>query len=189
MNAVVSFIKLPELTISENVYDATVSYETNEPNYTQKMAVLTDEQVAAICAELGFESLSEATVYAYNPTTQEILTDFAAFDGWRNVDGDFANHTGDATVPACVKYTDGQNYGCWNINGCEQQTINCYWAIANETKAVLVKIIFSYVLPVGINGIYADLENAVIYDLNGQRVRVPVKGNIYIVNGKKMFLK
>ena len=178
-----------ELEISDNIYELAVEYNTTDESYLNKTVSLTDDQVAAILEELGLASLSDATVYAYNPTTQEFIADFVAFDGWRNVDGDFANHTGDATVPACVKYTDGQNYGCWNINGCEQQTINCYWAIANETKAVLVKIIFSYVLPVGINGIYADLENAVIYDLNGQRVRVPVKGNIYIVNGKKMFLK
>ena len=187
----VTFVKeaQKEIEISENIYEIAVQYNTTDSQYTEQTVSLTDEQVAAILEELEIESLDDATVYGYNPTTQELVTNYAPFDGWRNVDGDFANHTGDATVPACVKYTDGQNYLCYNIAGCDEQTINCYWAIANETKAVLVKIAFSYVLPVGINGFYADLENATIYDLNGQRVRVPVKGNIYIVNGKKMFLK
>ena len=187
----VTFVKeeQKEIEISDNVYEIAVQYNTTDASYVEQSISLSDDQVAAILDELGLESLDQATVYGYNPTTQELVTSYAPFDGWRNADGDFQSHTGDTTVPACVKYTDGQNYLCYNIAGCNEQTINCYWAIANETKAVLVKVAFSYVIPVGINGIYADLENATIYDLNGQRVRVPVKGNVYIINGKKMFLK
>jgi len=43
--------------------------------------------------------------------------------------------------------------------------------------------------PVGINGIYAEkLQNATIYNLNGQRVQSAQKG-LYIVNGKKVVVK
>ena len=59
-------------------------------------------------------------------------------------------------MPACVKYTDGQTYLCYNINGCDPQTIKTYWAIANDTKAVLVEISFTYTGAVKI----ADIEKA-----------------------------
>ena len=43
--------------------------------------------------------------------------------------------------------------------------------------------------PVGINGIYAEkLNNATIYNLNGQRVQNAQKG-LYIVNGRKVVIK
>lgn len=38
----------------------------------------------------------------------------------------------------------------------------------------------------GIEGINADNSNAEIYDLQGRRVMAPVKGNLYIQNGKKV---
>ena len=38
----------------------------------------------------------------------------------------------------------------------------------------------------GIEGINADNSNAEIYDLQGRRVMTPVKGNLYIQNGKKV---
>lgn len=53
-----------------------------------------------------------------------------------------------------------------------------------------VKAIFFDDTATGINGINAggDFENAVIYNLSGQRVSNPSKG-IYIVNGKKVLVK
>jgi hypothetical protein len=35
----------------------------------------------------------------------------------------------------------------------------------------------------------ASTKDAVIYNLAGQRVSAPVKGNMYIVNGKKIMMK
>ena len=45
--------------------------------------------------------------------------------------------------------------------------------------------------PTGIEQIETldDINNAVIYNLNGQRVARPVVGGIYIVNGKKVVIK
>ena len=37
-----------------------------------------------------------------------------------------------------------------------------------------------------VSGINADNSNAEIYDLQGRRVMAPVKGNLYIQNGKKV---
>ena len=43
----------------------------------------------------------------------------------------------------------------------------------------------------GIDGVQIemDITKQVIYDLNGRRVTSPVKGNIYIINGKKVVIK
>ena len=41
-------------------------------------------------------------------------------------------------------------------------------------------------VPTGIEGINAENSNVEIYDLQGRRVMTPVKGNLYIQNGKKV---
>ena len=41
-------------------------------------------------------------------------------------------------------------------------------------------------VPTGIEGINAENSNVEIYDLQGRRVMAPVKGNLYIQNGKKV---
>ena len=187
----VTFVEVPEVVIeiSENVIQTSVTYGSLEASYVEKSIALTDEQVAAICTELEIASLDEADVYGYNPTTQELISNYAAFDGWRNADGDFQNWTGNATVPACVKYTDGRTYLCYNINGVEPQTIKCYWAFATETKAVLVEISFIYVEGDGINGINTAGQNATIYDLSGRKIQKIQRGGIYVINGKKVAVK
>jgi len=40
-----------------------------------------------------------------------------------------------------------------------------------------------------INGVEAEVGTGIIYNLNGQRVAAPVKGGLYIMNGKKMLVK
>ncbi|MBO7660759.1 MAG: hypothetical protein J6S65_04415, partial [Bacteroidaceae bacterium] len=142
----ITFVKpaAVEIEISENVISASVEYDVADASYIEKIVTLTDEQVSAICTELGISALSEATVYGYNPTTKELVKNYGPYDGWRDANGDFNGWTGTPAVPACVKYDDGQNYFCYNLNGCEAGTIDCYWAIATETKAVLVKIAFIY---------------------------------------------
>ena len=145
----IDFIYAAPKPVSMSVIDlgitTSVEYSTLEGNYVEKTASLADEQVNEICKELGIESLSEATVYGYNPTTAELIADPSGFDGWRDANGDFKSWTGDANVPACVKYIDGQNYTCYNISFCPSQTIPTFWALANSEKAVLVQIDFNYV--------------------------------------------
>jgi len=172
--------------ISDLVVEATVEYDT-EGNYVEKVVTLADEQVQSILTELGISSLDEADVLGYNPTTSEFIINFEAYDGWRNADGDFAMHTGNETVPFCVKYTDGVTYLCYNIASAEYHEYAAYWAISNGTKAVLVKI--NFVTATAINGVEADTNKAeVIFDLAGRRINKAQKG-IYIINGKKVAVK
>ena len=144
-----------------------MEYTTDEGSYVTKWAKLSDEQVTAICTELGIASLAEATVYGYNPTTGELVSNFAGFDGWRDANGDFQYWAGNADVPFCVKYSDGQNYECYNIGGLEPQTFKGYWAIANATKYVLVEIEFIYSAPPAVELTLTDVvvEGNVSYDV------------------------
>ncbi len=166
----VTFVEAPvvELEKSDLSIVASVGYPSNCAPYQEQTLTLTDEQVQSILTELGLESLADADVYGYNPTTGELLSNYEGFDGWRDTNGDFANHTGDSTVPACVKYTDGQNYYCYAISGCPEQTIKTYWAIANKEKYVLVEIDFTYTAAQKIERQMVDLgiKTSVVYDVN-----------------------
>lgn len=184
----VTYVEAPpvEKTVVDLGIVASVEYDPAEASYVEKTVTLTDEQVNAILTELELSSLTEATVYGYNPTTEELIENYAGYDGWRDANGDFRNWTGNSTVPACVKYTDGKTYYCYNINGCEPQVIKCYWAIANDTKAVLVEIDFIYLGDtVGISDINILPANNQIYDLQGRQVNSNKKG-IFIQNGHKV---
>lgn len=187
---VVKFVEAPEvqMTISENVIKASVIYTTDEASYVEKSVELTQEQISAICDELGVESIEGLDVYGYNPSNAELLTNYAGFDGWRDANGDFHNWTGSDAAPACVKFTDGKTFLCYNISGCEPQTIKCYWAIATESKAVLIEISFTYQYPDGINGIAADVENGNVFNIAGQKTGRVQKG-VNIIGGKKVYVK
>ena len=156
----VTFVEAPvvELQKSDLTVVASVEYPSNCGSYQEKVVTLTDEQVQSILTELGLESLDDADVYGYNPTTGELLSNYVGYDGWRDANGDFAFHSGNSTVPACVKYDDGQNYYCYSIAGCEEQTIKTYWAIANAEKYVLVEIDFIYGEPEAIELELTDVQ-------------------------------
>lgn len=165
-----TFVEAPaiELERSDVTIVASVEYPQNCASYQEQVVSLSDEDMQTILAELGLASIDDATVYGYNPTNGELLASYAGYDGWRDANGDFAFHTGNNTVPACVKYTDGQNYYCYSIAGCEQQTIKTYWAIANSEKYVLVEIDFTYGEPEAIELTLtgAEVEVSVTYDVN-----------------------
>ncbi len=142
------YVKAPEvmLPISDKVIELAVEYENTDSDYQEKVLTLSDTQISEICTELGITSLSAANIYGYNPSTKELISSYSAYDGWRNATGDFYSWSGGTDVPACVKISDdAASYYCYNIQGCDPQTIPCYWAIANEEEAVLVRIDFTYV--------------------------------------------
>ena len=175
-------------SLSENIIKARIEYETTEASYVEKVVELTDEQVSEILGDLQLESLADAQIFGWNPTTETFTDEFGpeGFDGWRDANGDFHKWSGNAEVPACVKATDGKTYLCYNINGCEPQEIKCYYAIANDTRAVLVEVTFAYVVPVGISELNADDQQEVIYNLNGVRMKNTQQKGVYIINGKKV---
>ena len=185
-----------ELDIVDKGIATSVEYDVAEGEYTMKTAAISDDDVAAICQELGISDLAEATVYGYNPSTKELVKNHAPFDGWRAPNGDFHMWNGDGTVaPACVKIVDGattdngKTYYCYNRAGQTAQTVKCYWALANDTKAVLVEVDFIYTdVTTGIASVEGTKAGTKVYSLSGQEVRHAVKG-VYIVRGKKVVIK
>jgi hypothetical protein len=144
--------------------------------------------VSEILGDLQFESLADAQIFGWNPTTETFTDEFGpeGFDGWRDTNGDFHKWSGNTEVPACVKTTDGKTYLCYNIGGCEPQEIKCYYAIANDTRAVLVEVTFAYVVPTGISELNTEKQAEVIYNLNGVRMQNAQQKGIYIINGRKV---
>lgn len=140
-----AYVEAPKVEFDiVSTVNTSVTYSPEEGSYMEKIASLTEEQIAIICTSLGISTLAEGEVYGYNPSTKEFVTAYASYDGWRDVNGDFADWTGDAQVPACVKiYDDGANYYCYNIAGSQGQ-YKAYWAITKDGKAALVEVIFSY---------------------------------------------
>ena len=192
VDVVINFVEKQEQEItrslSENVIKARVEYETTEASYVEKVVELTDEQVSEILGDLQLESLADAQIFGWNPTTETFTDEFGpeGFDGWRDANGDFHKWSGNAEVPACVKATDGKTYLCYNIGGCEPQEIKCYYAIANDTRAVLVEVTFAYVVPADISELNTDDQQEVIYNLNGVRMKNTQQKGVYIINGKKV---
>lgn len=166
----------PEIAISEIVIQSEVTYDVADAEYAEKEIKLSDADVTAILDELGLTSLEDATVYGYNPSTKELVSNYASYDGWRDANGDFHTWSNDGTVtPYCLKYVDGQKYLAYNRAGQSEQSQKVYWAIANATKAVLVEFTFTYEDVVGIAGVGAG--------------KAKVEGRKYMENGNVVIFK
>ena len=198
-NINVTFVAAPviEIAVVDLGIKTSVEYDKADADYVEKIVSISDADVQAILAELGIASLDDATVYGYNPTTEELVGTYAAYDGWRDGNGDFHNWNADGTVaPACVKYENGKDYSCYNRNGIEAQTITVYWAIGTEEKAVLVAIDFIYtdVAATGIASLEADGPAVeAVYSLSGAKQNGLQKGInvVKFANGevKKVIVK
>ena len=179
----VTFIEAPAITFNVvGTVNGSVTYSIEEGTYTKKVVTFSEEYQQTILEALGVESFESITAYGYNPTTEEFIATAVAnsYDGWRAPSGDFAYHSGDATVPACVKYVDGISYECYNIQVTEAMTIPTYWALASGENAVLVKIEFIFsTVPVGIDNIASGMNNKV--------QKVLRDGKVVIIKGDKVF--
>lgn len=108
---------------------------------------------------------SEATADANNVLMGDIFTTLneATYYSLNNVDG-----------IGFYKYTGA------NLSG--------FRARISGEDADVTKLTFRFGNPTGIEGITSAPQNEVVYDLSGRRVATPKKG-LYIVNGKKVFIK
>ena len=145
-----------------------VDYLEGEGDYTKKTVELTEDEIAQITQALGITSLADEAleIFGYNPSDESFVANWAAADGWRDADGDFANWTGDPNAPVSVKIQEGNDlkiadgkYFTYNINGAAD-VVKTYWAYANETDAVLVEIDVNF--PQGYNVDIAEAENGTV---------------------------
>ncbi len=62
-------------------------------------------------------------------------------------------------------------------------------ALIDELTAIISTVKGGYTISTGINGVIFDEADAVIYDTRGRRVKRVTSAGVYIVNGKKMYVK
>lgn len=156
-----------------------------------------DVDMNEILGTLGIEGIEGLTIYAVQSDgTLDPNYKLGTTDGWRNREGDWQGWGDDAYF--CVKTDFDLEYGqityVGTMNGkTEAHTFVAKFAFVrdNETHdAVVLNVIIYYGDLVGINGIFADKNGeTTIFDLSGRRVNTITKGGMYIINGKKVFVK
>ena len=164
--------------------------------------------IDGILETLGAASLDDVEIYAVQSDGSLTANyELGPTDGWRNDLGDW-NGWGQSGTCFCVKYDAVANdiyyvggYGEGDHLDTDHQEDVTYTAkyvfvygenTNAEPTAVELRINLNYPgLATGISGIskegMVDLKNA--YDLSGRKVTVPVKGDVYIINGKKVLVK
>ena len=62
-------------------------------------------------------------------------------------------------------------------------------SLIDELTALIATVNAGYTVSTGIGGVLSDEIDAVIYDARGRKVKRITSAGIYIVNGKKMYVK
>lgn len=150
--------------------------------------------VAELAALLGVEDVTGAIIYGVNADSKIMPY---GYDGWRDGDGNMANWGTEDGF--CVKLTDAAS-GTLEYVGTVVNThvagdskVARFAITLDDENAVLVTVTVNWVdeeVWTGIDSLIADKSGEqTIYDLSGRRVRTITKGGMYIVNGKKVFVK
>ena len=199
----VEFIEKPVIAITFddlNVVETVTSDFEFEVGTCYQGATATVD-VAAILAKLGVESLDDITIFAVRSDgTLDDNYKLGTTDGWRNAAGDWQTWGADAYfyVKADFSAAESQLYDVGtmdpgmnaNIKADDVFTAKYAFVKGGDTyNAVVLNAVITMIAPDAINGIALDAEKNVVYDLAGRRVKNVVKGNLYIVNGKKVLVK
>lgn len=202
----VTFVEKPVPAIT-NLAEVKVA-DTQNVDLTSELgkcyeALTADVDIASILTTLGVESLKDLSIFAV--ASDGALDDnykLGTTDGWRNADGDWQTWGDDAFFYVKADFTraSAQIYEAGGMNG--KNTTDEWAAPASYTAryvfvnlksenldAVVLNVTLTYIVPDGISGLGADLQNATIYDLGGRKLNKVQKGGIYIVNGKKVTIK
>ena len=62
-------------------------------------------------------------------------------------------------------------------------------ALIKELYYIIAKVKSGYTISTGINGVVCDHENTVVYDIRGRKIKNITSPGIYIINGKKVYIK
>lgn len=192
INTNITFVEPTVINIADFEVVSTITVEHNETAgvaYSGNTAVFDPISTAAA---LGVASLDEADQYILNVTTGDLVANTT--DGWRDANGDAAGWG--ATGGVCVKIQQPSagsiDYiGCYDTTHEAGEVYTAKWAFVHDGKAVVIEVVITFIPGQGIENI-KSLENAVIYTISGTRVQGDVKSlerGIYIVNGRKMFVK
>ncbi|MBO7295228.1 MAG: hypothetical protein J6U65_07435, partial [Bacteroidaceae bacterium] len=165
------------LTINENV-EAYTGVVSGDGNYLQ----LTKLEEGVIPAGTGVVLKTKNEVEKGDIYNFAITTSDATADANNVLKGDIFTTLNEATYYS-LNNVDG--IGFYKYTGAN---LSGFRARISGEDADVTKLTFRFGNPTGIEGITSAPQNEVVYDLSGRRVATPKKG-LYIVNGKKVFIK
>lgn len=196
INTNITFVEPAALNIADYEVVSTVKVEAEDVVGVEYSGVTATFDAAAAATALGLSSLAEAEQYILNVTTGNLVSNTT--DGWRDANGDAAAWGAENGV--CVKINDpasglvdfiGQMPGSTYTAG---QTYTAKWAFVHEGKAVVIEVVITFVDGSGIENLATD-KAVTVYTVGGRAIQTTVSGvnalekGIYIVNGKKVYVK
>lgn len=166
------------LTINEGV-EAYTGVVSADGNYLQLSEPLSGVIPAGTAVVLKTKNeVEKGDIYNFAITTSD-----ATADTDNVLKGDiFTTSRGEATY---YSLNNADGIGFYKYVGAN---LTGFRARISGEDADVTKLTFRFGNPTGIEGITSALQNEVVYDLSGRRVATPKKG-LYIVNGKKVFIK
>ena len=181
----------PVINIADFDVVSTITVKHVEPTGVTYSGATASFDPISTASALGVASLDEAEQYILNVTTGNLVANTT--DGWRDANGDAANWGAEGGV--CVKIQQPSSgsidyIGCIDTTHEHGEVYTAKWAFVHEGKAVVIEVVIIFETA-GIENIEA-IQNAVIYTISGKRVQGDVDSlerGIYIVNGKKVFVK
>lgn len=195
INTNITFVEPAVLNIADYEVVSTVKVEHSEAagvSYSGNTAAF---DAAAAAAALGVASLDEADQYILNVTTGNLVSNTT--DGWRDVNGDAAawGNAGGVCVKISAPSSGSIDYiGCYDETHQVGEVYTAKWAFVHEGKAVVIEVVITFVDGRGIENLATD-KAVTVYTIGGRAIQTTVNGvnalekGIYIVNGKKVYVK
>ena len=164
------------LNINENV-EAYTGVLSDDGNYLM-LTQLTEVIPAGTAVVLITKAQAESDFYKFEITTSDATVDTGVLNG-----GVFTTPKEEGITYYSLANTNG--IGFYKYTG---KNLTGFRARISEKNADVTKLSFRFGNPTDIEGITTALQNEGVYDLSGRRVVTP-KSGLYIINGKKVFIK
>ena len=198
INTNITFVEPTIINIADYEVVSTIKVEHNETAGVAFSGNTASFDAAAVAAALGVASLADAEQYILNVTTGNLVVNTT--DGWRNSQGDATPWGGLDAGSVCVKNNDPASgsidyIGCYDATYEAGDVYTAKWAFVHEGKAVIIEVVITFIPADGIDNMLNADAPITVYSVNGKAIQTTVGGvknlekGIYIVNGKKVYVK